>query len=177
VTPDPSLTIVYTGPGKGKTTAAFGLALRMLGHGWKVLVLQFIKGPIETGERIAARRLAPDLIVRTLGQGYLCLHGAPPTEKDRRLAADSWKIARDALASGTYDAVILDEINVLTSLGLIPVDALLHLIESRPPQLTLVLTGRSADPRVCSAADIVTEMSSPKHVFTTGRSDIEGIDR
>ena len=179
MTADPprALTILYTGSGKGKTTAAFGLALRMLGHGWKVLILQFLKGPIESGERIAARRLAPDLTVRTLGQGYVCLHGAAPTDDDRRLARLAWDVARREIGQGPWNAVVLDEVNVLTSLGLLPVDDLLHLIRSRPRGLTLVLTGRDADERVREAADIVTDMSCVRHVYDAGLTDLEGIDR
>ena len=172
-----ALTIVYTGHGKGKTTAAFGLALRMLGHGWRVLVLQFFKGPLESGERLAALRLAPDLTVRTLGRGYIGINGAAPAEEDHLVAARAWAVVCDEVGQGAWDAVILDEVNDMTALGLIPVPELLRLIETRPPNLTLVLTGRDADPLVCRAADIVTDMSCIKHVHAAGRSEVKGIDR
>ena len=175
--PRPGLTIVYTGQGKGKTTAAFGLALRMVGHGWKVLVLQFLKGPIESGERLAARRLQPELTVRTLGSGYVCLKGAPPSAEERALARTAWLTALQAISEHPWDAVILDEVNVLTSLGLLSVDEVMRLVETRPPSLTLVLTGRDADRRLCHVADIVTDMSAVRHVYHTGRADIPGIDR
>ena len=174
--PTRGLTIVYTGKGKGKTTAAFGLALRMLGHGRKVLVLQFIKGPLESGERKSAERLAPDLVVRTLGAGYVCVGGAKPTEQDRKLADEAWKTACESVARGGYDAVILDELNVMTSLGLIAVDDVLTMMQTRPKDVTLVLTGRDADERICRAADIVTDMQCVRHIHQAGRADIEGID-
>jgi len=177
--PDPSraLTILYTGHGKGKTTAAFGLALRMIGRGWKVLVLHFLKGPLPTGERLAAPRLAPELAVRTLGTGYLCLNRQPPAEQDRLAARRAWLEAVREVRSGQWNAVILDELNIMTSLGLIPVAEVLELIQSRPEHVTLVLTGRDADPHLIHAADIVTEMAPVRHVYNTGRADIEGIDR
>ena len=171
------LTVVYTGEGKGKTTAAFGLALRMLGHGWKVLVLQFIKGPLSSGEVKTAERLAPDLTVRTLGQGYVFVQDGVTTQRDRELAQSSWHIAREEVGKGDYDAVILDEVNVMTALGLIPVAEVLDMMRWRRTHLTLVLTGRGADERVCRGADIVTEMRHVRHVHDTGRTDIEGIDR
>ena len=171
------LTVVYTGEGKGKTTAALGLALRMLGHGWKVLVLQFIKGPLPGGECAGARSLSPQLVFRTLGEGYVFLREGKPADRDRAVAERAWRSACEAVAGGEYDAVILDEVNVMTSLGLVPVDEVLRLMETRPGSMTLVLTGRGADRRICEAADIVTEMNCIKHVHRTGREDIEGIDR
>lgn len=176
-TPTKGLTIVYTGRGKGKTTAAFGLALRMLGHGWKVLVLQFIKGPMESGEHRSAAKLKPALEVRTLGEGYVCMGNGQPTQEERKVAEQAWQTARRAVAGGGYDAVILDELNVMTSLGLIAVADVLDMMSARPPGMTLVLTGRDADERVCHAADIVTHMSLVKHVYDAGRPDIVGIDR
>lgn len=171
------LTVVYTGDGKGKTTAALGLALRMLGHGWKVLVLQFIKGPLSSGERAAARSLSPQLTFRTLGEGYVFVKDGEPAERDRTVAERAWRSACEAVAGGEYDAVILDELNVMTSLGLVPVNEVLRMMETRPAGMTLVLTGRGADRRICEAADIVTEMKCIKHVHQTGREDISGIDR
>ena len=173
----PGLTIVYTGDGKGKTAAAFGLALRMIGRGWNVLMLQFIKGPIDSGERIAALRLAPDLVVRTLGTGYVCVSGEEPSESERISARNAWDEASREVLSGKWDAVILDEINILTSLGLVSVSSVLNLLKTRPQHVTVVLTGRNASAELVAVADIVTEMSLIRHVYGSGVADVEGIDR
>ena len=172
------LVLVYTGDGKGKTTAALGLALQMLGHGWKVLVLQFLKGPLASGELVAAKRLAPGLSIRTLGRGYVHLVDGKPKSEDIEHARQSWEQARLAVLGDRYDAVVLDEANVLTSLGLVEVRQVLALMEeARRRRITLILTGRGADAVVIEQADIVTEMKSVKHVLETGRSDIPAIER
>ncbi len=167
---------VYTGDGKGKTTAALGLALRAIGHGLTVLMIQFLKGPEETGERMAARRLAPDLTILPMGrQGFVRKDRWTP--EDRQAAQRAMDLAEEAIQRRSCDLLILDEINVACSFGLVPVEAVLTLMEKKPDTMELVLTGRNADPRILERADLVTEMKNHKHYFQKGVGDRPGIER
>jgi cob(I)alamin adenosyltransferase len=167
---------VYTGNCKGKTTAALGLALRAVGRGMKVFMVQFMKGGGPYGEHLAAERLAPELtIVATGREGWVDREN--PAEEDRRLAADALELARTRLMSGDYDIIILDEINGAVSFGLISVEAVLELINMRPKAVELVLTGRNADERIIDAADLVTEMREIKHYYKAGVPARIGIEK
>lgn len=167
---------VYTGNGKGKTTAALGLALRAVGRGLKVCMIQFIKGGGEYGEHLAARRLAPLLTIHQTGRdGWIFKDRLDP--EDIRIARDALALARAELTRGHYHLVILDEIHGATWFGLISVDELLQLIADKPPQVELVLTGRSADERVIAAADLVTEMREIKHYYQQGVEARLGIEK
>jgi cob(I)alamin adenosyltransferase len=158
---------VYTGNCKGKTTAALGLALRAVGRGLKVIMIQFMKGGGPYGEHLAAARLAPELtIIPTGRKGWV--NRDNPAQEDIDLAAGALAMAKEKLLSGEYDLVILDEINGTAGFGLIKVDEILELISIRPQQVELVLTGRNADPRVIAAADLVTEMVEVKHYYKAG---------
>jgi cob(I)alamin adenosyltransferase len=165
---------VYTGSGKGKTTAALGQALRALGHGWRVLVIQFMKGDPGYGEVIAAPLLANLTLVQS-GLPTFVKKGEPSAE-DLRLAAEGFEQARAAVVGRQYDMVILDEINVAVDYGLIPLEDVLSLIRSRPPQLELVLTGRYAHPKILEAADLVSEVVEMKHHFQKGVQAREGVE-
>lgn len=170
-------TQVYTGGGKGKTTASLGLALRAVGSGLKVLMIQFLKGEgEETGERRAAARLAPDLQMRQRGPDRFLEPGnMPPEEKER--AAAALAEAAEELASGRWDVVILDEANTAAHFGLFPQDDLLDIIRNKPAGVELVLTGRYASEQIKAAADLVTEMMEVKHYYNAGVAARRGIEK
>jgi len=167
---------VYTGDGKGKTTASFGLALRAVGNGLKVLVLQFLKGPEMTGERTAALNLAPDLEVRPMGRDGL-LHPADIMETDRTLAAEALAAAASEMGTGHWDLMILDEINTACALGLVPVANVLNLMDQKPHGLELVFTGRGAPKEMIEKADLVTQMKEIKHYYQQGVPAREGVEK
>jgi cob(I)alamin adenosyltransferase len=157
---------VYTGNGKGKTTAALGLALRAVGRGLRVCVLQFIKGGGPYGEHLIAAKLAPLLTVIQTGRpGWV---NTRDITEDRELAQEALKQARELLTSGKYDLLVLDEINGAVGFGLLDVEQVLELISLRPERVELVLTGRNAHERVMEAADLVTEMREIKHYYKAG---------
>jgi len=165
---------VYTGDGKGKTSAALGLALRALGRGLRVHVVQFIKGHGDYGEHHVAREL-PGLEMVAFGRGEF-IEGGSPSPEDMRLAGEALDHARGVLGAGRHDIVILDEVNVAVAFGLIRVDDVLGLISSKPPGVELVLTGRGAPPEFVEAADLVTEMREVKHPFKEGIGARKGIE-
>jgi cob(I)alamin adenosyltransferase len=166
---------VYTGNGKGKTTAALGLGLRAAGHGLKVHMIQFMKGGGPYGEHTAAERLAPWLRISPTGQAGWVKKGAPDPE-DRREAERALELARQALAEN-YDLVILDEANGAVDFGLVSVEELLALIAMKPAAVELVLTGRNAHERILEAADLVSEMREVKHYYRQGIGFRAGIER
>jgi cob(I)alamin adenosyltransferase len=165
---------VYTGDGKGKTTAAFGLALRAAGHNWKVLVVQFMKGDSTYGEVRAARHI-PGLEVRQFGLKTFVERGKPKPE-DLSLARQGLEFARDAVSSRRYQMVILDEINVAVDYGLVSLDDVLALCRQCPAELELVLTGRGAKRQLIEIADLVSEVKEVKHPFQRGVVNRVGID-
>jgi cob(I)alamin adenosyltransferase len=167
---------VYTGDGKGKTTASFGLALRAVGNGLKVLVIQFMKGPEMTGERRAAQSLAPGLEVRPMGRDGL-LHPGDIMEKDRSLATEALEEAVREMTGNRWDMLILDEINNACALGLIPLEGVLQLMDSKPDGVELVFTGRGAPEEVVEKADLVTEMREIKHYYAKGVKARQGIEK
>lgn len=167
---------VYTGNSKGKTTAALGLALRGVGRGLKVIMIQFMKGGGPYGEHFAAERLAPELTIIPTGR-HGWVNKENPAVEDKRLAAEAIALAREKMLSNEYDIVILDEVNGAVSFGLLMVDELLEFIKLRPPGVELVLTGRNADERVIEAADLVTEMREIKHYYKSGIPAREGIEK
>ena len=171
------LIIVYTGDGKGKTTAAIGLAFRALGRGWKVLMIQFGKGSWHYAELDTAERLKPDFEIIPLGIGFYKILDDHHTEQEHRAAAQrALEFSRQQLRAGKYDLIILDEVNGVVAAGLLPVEALLGLIDEKPEDLNLVLTGRSAAPEVIARADLVTEMREIKHPYQSGYLAQKGID-
>ena len=165
---------IYTGNGKGKTTAALGLSLRALGRGLKVCFFQFIKGGGPYGEQLIAEKLAPDFtIIQTGLPGWV---NTKDISEDRRLAQEALLEAKQLLASGVYDLFICDEINGAVGFGLVDVEQVLDLIRIKPEQVELVLTGRNADERVVQAADLVTEMREVKHYYQSGVPARTGIE-
>lgn len=172
------LVLVHTGDGKGKTTAALGLALRAWGDGLRVLVLQFIKHGGDYGERRALAALAAvdgRMELRACGRGFTT-RGSLPPEEHRRAAEAALAEARAAITGGGYDLIVLDEINYAVKFGLLRVVDVLALLDVRPPSLHLVLTGRDAAPELIARADLVTEMRLVKHPYQRGIKAQRGIE-
>jgi len=165
---------VYTGNGKGKTSSAFGLALRAMGRGLKVYVIQFIKGGFDYGELYIVDKL-PNLKLKAFGRGKFVTE-KPPNKKDVKLAVEALALAEEVVKSGEYDIVILDEINVALNLKLIHLEKVLELIRNKPAHVELVLTGRYAPKEIIEAADYVTEMKEVKHPFSKGCQARKGIE-
>ena len=176
------LIIVYTGNGKGKTSAALGATLRALGHGWRVLILQFFKGdwPVVFGEVEMGKRLAPQLEVLQLGKGFVQYMGdKKPFEEHRRAAQDALKVAREKITSGLYDLIVLDELIYAidyAGVQLVTLDEVLALLDAKSPTLHLILTGRNAPQAIIDRADLVTEMQEIKHPWQQKIPAQEGID-
>ena len=167
---------VYTGSGKGKTTASLGLAFRAVGQGLKVLILQFLKGPEMTGERRAAESFASHMEVRPFGRDGL-LHPGDITERDRALTEEALEHAARELTAGRWDMVILDELITACALGLVSVAGVIRLMDIKPQGVELILTGRGAPGEVIEKADLVTEMKEIKHYFPQGVPAREGIEK
>ncbi len=165
---------VYTGDGKGKTTAAVGLAMRAIGKGFDVYMVQFLKGR-PYGELETAKRLSPDFTLVQSGLDSFVKRGEP-SEEDLRLAAEGLELAREAIMSGRYDIVILDEVSVAVDLGVLGVEEVLPLIDDRPPGVELVLTGRNAPAEFLERADTITEMKCVRHCYDAGVPMREGIE-
>lgn len=169
--------VVYTGSGKGKTTAALGMALRAVGHGYKVLMVQFIKGEWFYGELSSSSRLEPDFELVAAGKGFVGIIDDDKPRNDHVAAAkEALRISKEKIASGKYDIIILDEINYAVNLKLISADDVLELIKMKPKHTTLVLTGNHASDKVIEAADLVTEMREVKHPYKQGKKAKRGVD-
>lgn len=166
---------VYTGDGKGKTTAAFGLAMRAAGRGLSVLIIQFMKGRPGCGEIISAKRLQ-GIAIEQYGTKNL-IDEDKITEKDRRLALKGMERAKRAMRNEEADLLILDEVNIAVHFGLLSVEQVLELFDARPFGMELVLTGRYAKPEIIGRADYVTEMKAKKHPFRSGQDARDGIER
>jgi len=168
------LLIVNTGPGKGKSTAAFGLMLRALGHGWKVGVVQFIKGAWETGERTALQRF-PDLISwHTMGEGFTW--ETQDLARDKAAAAAAWEKAKALMADPEIRLLVLDELNIALRYDYLPLAEVVETLARRREDLHVVVTGRNAKPELIAAADLVTEMTLVKHHFAAGVKAQAGIE-
>ncbi len=167
-------TQIYTGDGKGKTTAALGLALRAAGAGLKVYIAQFIKSG-DYSEIKALSRLADRITVKQFGLGRFIK--AKPSPEDRAAAQKGLEAIRSALNSGIYQMVIMEEGNVAAMCGLFPVGEILAIMSQKPADVELVITGRGADPRVIDKADLVTEMKAVKHYYQDGVAARVGIEK
>jgi cob(I)alamin adenosyltransferase len=165
---------VYTGKGKGKTSAAFGLALRSIGRSLKVYVIQFIKGGFDYGELYVVDKL-PNLTLKSFGRGKF-ITTKPAEKEDIKLAEQALKLTRKVVQSGEYDVVVLDEINVALHLKLISLEEVLEIAKNKPRYVELVLTGRDAPKEIVEIADLVTEMIEVKHPFNKGFKARKGIE-
>jgi cob(I)alamin adenosyltransferase len=166
--------IVHTGPGKGKSTAAFGLALRALGHGWRVGVVQFIKGAWQTGERAAFERFGDRISWHTMGEGFTW--ETQDKARDVAAARAAWAKALELMADPGIGLLILDELNIALRYDYLPVAEVIEALKARRPGLTVVVTGRNAKPELIAAADCVTEMGAVKHHFAAGFKAQAGIE-
>jgi cob(I)alamin adenosyltransferase len=171
------LIIVHTGPGKGKTTAALGTALRAVGQGLKVLMVQFIKGSWHYGELDAAQMLGEDRFkILPMGRGFVKVGAEKPDPEDVRLVEEAWRFASDKIASGEFDLVILDEINYAISYKMLDPAAVAQALQQKPEMVHVILTGRNAHPSIVECADLVTEMREVKHPFQKGIVAQRGIE-
>jgi cob(I)alamin adenosyltransferase len=174
---DRGLVVVYTGKGKGKTTAALGIVLRAVGHGYRVGMVQFIKGEWYYGELTSSKRLEPEFEMIAAGKGFVgIIDDDHPIEEHQKAAREAVEMVKDKMASGQYDVMVLDEINYAVKLNLVTVDDVLEIIAARPEKTTLVLTGNYAHEKVIEAADLVTEMREIKHPYKKGIKAKKGID-
>lgn len=175
--PRRGLVIVLTGEGKGKTTSCLGIALRAVGYGMRVLMVQFIKGSLHYGEIDGAKRLAPEFELMPMGKGFVGIRGDTLSFAEHAAAAaKALATARKRIFSGRYDIVILDEINVALHLGLLELPAVLSLLREKPETVHLILSGRNAHEEVILHAHLVTEMRNIKHPFEVGIEAEKGID-
>jgi cob(I)alamin adenosyltransferase len=168
------LLIVHTGPGKGKSTAAFGLALRALGRGWRVGVVQFIKGAWETGEKLAFARFGDQIVWRTMGEGFTW--ETQDRGRDVRAAEAAWAVAQEMMGDPSIRLLVLDELNVALRYEYLALGEVVAALRARRPDLHVVVTGRNAKPELIEAADLVTEMGAVKHHFAAGVKAQEGIE-
>lgn len=168
------LLIVHTGAGKGKSTAAFGLALRALGRGFRVGVVQFIKGGWTTGERPALERFGDQIVWRTMGEGFTW--ETQDRARDVAAAGAAWEEAKRMMADATIRLVVLDELNIALRYDYLPLVDVVETLRTRRPSLHIVVTGRNAKPELIGAADCVTEFGLVKHHFDAGVRAQEGIE-
>jgi len=173
VNSEKGLLIVFTGHGKGKTTAALGMAMRAAGHGMRVLVLQFIKGSWAYGELLSCGKME-EIEIKPLGTGFTWKKES--LDEDRRLAEAGWKEAVSEMKRGYYDIIVLDELNVVLSHGLLPAEEVLETLKNLTRCPHIVITGRNAPDELIALADMVTEMKEIKHPFHRGQKAMKGIE-
>jgi cob(I)alamin adenosyltransferase len=174
---DKGLLIVYTGPGKGKTTCALGTAFRAVGQGLRVLMVQFIKGSWHYGELDAAKLLGDERFqIRPMGRGFVKLGEPELDPEDVRLCEQAWEYGKMQMESGRYDLVVLDEINYVISYKMLDAERVAAALAARPERVHVICTGRNAHPRLVELADVVTEMREVKHPYTKGILARRGID-
>jgi len=165
-TEERGLLIVHTGKGKGKSTAAFGMVLRCLGHGMRVGIVQFVKGVWTTGERVALERFGDLVTCQAMGEGFTW--DTQDRARDIAAAHKAWETAKAMIADPAYRLVLLDELNIVLRYDYLPLDAVVATLKAKPDDLHIVVTGRNARPELVEAADLVTEMTLVKHPFRSG---------
>ena len=170
------LILINTGPGKGKTTAALGTALRAVGNGMRVLMLQFLKGSWHYGELDAVQAFEGNFVLKQMGRGFVKVGGAETDPKDVRLVEECWKEAAEAIGSGEWDLVVLDEINYAIAYKMLDVEKVVNALQHKPEMVHVILTGRSAHPTILELADTVTEMREVKHAYQKGVMAQRGIE-
>ena len=173
------LLIVHTGKGKGKSTAAFGLVMRALGHGMRVGIIQFVKGKWETGERHVLEKFPDQVTIRTMGEGFTW--ETQDRARDIAAAQSAWEATKEMIdasrgESPTYDLVLLDELNIVLRYDYLPLDEVVAFLADRSEDLHVVVTGRNAKDPLIEAADLVTEMTMVKHPFRSGVKAQQGIE-
>jgi cob(I)alamin adenosyltransferase len=170
------LILINTGPGKGKTTAAMGTALRAVGNGMRVLMLQFLKGSWHYGELDAVKAFGDNFVMKQMGRGFVKVGGAETDPEDIRLVEAAWSDAREAIYSGEWDMVVLDEINYAIGYGMLDAAIVADALRGRPEMVHVILTGRNAHPLLVELADTVTEMREVKHAYQKGILAQRGIE-
>lgn len=170
------LIIVHTGNGKGKTTAAMGMALRAGGHNFKTLMIQFIKGTWHYGELDAVKKLYPYFEIAPMGKGFVRFGKEKPNHEHILTVIEAWNFSKKKIELDEFDMIILDEINYVLDYNFLPVEDVLKTLKSKPDRLHLVLTGRNAHPMILEMADLVTEMKEVKHPFQKGIKAQKGIE-
>lgn len=170
------LIIVHTGKGKGKTTAAMGMALRAAGHNLRILMIQFIKGSWHYGELDAVKKLEPNFQIIPMGRGFIHIGGEGPGPADKKAVKKAWDTFKKEMQAGQYDMIILDEINCVLGYNLLDLKEVLEELERKPEEMHIVLTGRDAPAGLIEAADLVTEMKEIKHPFQKGIKAQKGIE-
>ena len=170
------LIIVNTGPGKGKTTAAMGTALRAVGNGMRVLMLQFIKGSWHYGELDAAKAFGDKFVMKQMGRGFVKVGTEKPDWEDIRMVEEAWAEGARAVQSGEWDLVILDEINYAISYGMLDPAKVVEVLRQKQEMVHVILTGRNAHPTIVELADTVTEMRQVKHAYEKGVLAQRGIE-
>ena len=170
------LIIVNTGPGKGKTTAAMGTGLRAVGQGLRVLMLQFLKGSWHYGELDAVQAFGDRFVMKQMGRGFVKVGGAETDPEDVRLVEEAWLEAEQAIQSGQWDLVILDEINYAITYGMLDPARVVESLKKKPAMVHVILTGRNAHPTIVELADTVTEMRQVKHAYEKGVEAHRGIE-
>ena len=168
------LLVVYTGAGKGKTTAALGMAIRCLGHGINVAVVQFIKGAKDTAEERILKSFGDQVVFLRMGEGYTW--ETQNRERDTVVAQEAWAETERFLRNPAFGMVILDELNIAIHHGYVSLDQVLKAVAQRPPMLHVVITGRGAKPELIEAADLVSEMKMVKHPFRKGIKAQKGVE-
>ena len=170
------LILINTGPGKGKTTAAMGTALRAVGNGMRVLMLQFLKGSWHYGELDAVKAFGSSFVMKQMGRGFVKVGGAETDPEDVRLVEAAWAEAREAIYSGAWEMVVLDEINYAIGYGMLDPAMVAEALRIRPAGVHVILTGRNAHPLLVELADTVTEMREVKHAYEKGILAQRGIE-
>lgn len=171
------LIVVITGNGKGKTTSALGMALRACGYGLRICIIQFMKGDLYAGEWDGIKRLDCAIELHSTGKGFCGIQGNPyPWNEHRDNAQDAIDLVNEKIASGSFDVIILDEINNALKLKLVDLEQVLDILHRRPPPMHLILTGRDAHPEIIEFADTVSEVNEIKHAYRKGIEPQPGID-
>jgi cob(I)alamin adenosyltransferase len=170
------LIIVNTGPGKGKTTAAMGTALRAVGQGMKVLMLQFLKGSWHYGELDAVKSFGGQFVMKQMGRGFVKLGAEKPDPEDVKMVEEAWREADKAIRSAEWDLIVLDEINYAISYGMLDPAKVVESLKNKPEMVHVILTGRNAHPTIVEVADTVTEMRQVKHAYENGVMAQRGIE-
>ena len=170
------LIIVNTGPGKGKTTAAMGTALRAVGQGMRVLMLQFLKGSWHYGELDAVKAFGDKFIMKQMGRGFVKVGAEKPDSEDVRMVEEAWAEGEKAIRSGEWDLVILDEINYAISYGMLDPAKVVESLKNKPEMMHVILTGRNAHPTIVEIGDTVTDMRQVKHAYEKGVMAQRGIE-
>jgi cob(I)alamin adenosyltransferase len=173
-TQEKGLLIVHTGKGKGKTTGAMGLAVRAIGNGMKICVVQFVKGAWETGERRVLEHFPDQCVMKAMGEGFTW--DTQDRQRDIAAARAAWDFAKEAIADPSYQMVILDELNIVLRYEYLPLEEVLETLRAKPEMLHVVVTGRNAKDELIDEADLVTEMTQVKHPFRDGVKAQVGVE-